>query len=421
MKNILFILSLLSIAFILGCAENDGNVGGAVSDPGFTGEVIDSLFYPAVYDTFYLEHVNTGGAQRLYLGAHGGFQAKFLLKFTNFSSLPDSFQLDSAKIRLRTASFFGDTTAVYPDFDFSVHEVLEVIPNSDWFETNVTFWDSVITDPAVIFDSTISQSPDSDSLTFVIPTDIVEQWIFAELPVDTTIGDTASVTNTGLIFEYSGSPEFAREFFSSEMADTTLKPQLILSITTSDSLWLDSLEIEPVGGDTSLALISYATSDVFLARDTIQLANNRLYLGRAAAYRCLYYFDTLELFPSFGTNIHKAEFTIFVDKNHPLAVGGFVTCKPTRMSDGLWMTDPTQANYTFSPTDYSTSVSDSMVLDITYYMQNYWVAHPDSNFGFMVRFSNENAAMARLPVFTWEDPDPSKRPYVHVIYSRGEQ
>jgi hypothetical protein len=48
-----------------------------------------------------------------------------------------------------------------------------------------------------------------------------------------------------------------------------------------------------------------------------------------------------------------------------------------------------------------------------------WVAEPDTNFGLAVHFTSEVSEMARAPLFTPQDPDSSKRPYLHIIYSEG--
>jgi hypothetical protein len=315
-------------------------------------------------------------------------------------------------------AFIGDTAVVCPEMEFSVHQLIELLPDDDWSETNIT-WDSVLSwDSAPIFDTLLAQEPDSDSISFYVPNDIVLQWIEAEEPADTSGGDTLEIPNTGLIFNYLGTPEFIRQFFPSEMSDSTLKPQLMLFITTSDSLWLDSTGIDSLGQDTSLTLTCYATDDVFIARDTIQLADNRLYLGRGDAYRSLYWLNMEDLLPVFGININKAEYIIFVDSENPLSTGEFVACQRLKLNNLDWMTDPMQADYTSTLVSSSSILGDSLILDLTSYMKD-WVTDPGCNYGFVLKFTSESGSIARLPVYTPEELDPSKRPYLHIIYSTG--
>ena len=404
MKFLQFIFIIISTAAIFyGCAENDGNVGAGINDPGINGEVVDTVLIPAMLDTFYSIQVNSGQSLNLYLGEYGGFKSKFLLKFTNFISLPDSFRIDSAELKLRTGTFFGDSTAAYPDFQSSVHQLSEVIPNNDWYETNVT-WDSVLAwDEDSIFDFTISQSPDTDSVSFAIDTSIVNQWIYAD----------STSPNTGLIFDYSGEAQFVRQFLSSENADTLLKPQLILYFTPFDTT--DEGSWEAGEADT---VISYATNDVFIAIDTVQLANNRLYVGRSVAYRSLIRMDLTEFFPTFGYYINKAEFVMFADTESPLYVGDLSTITVSKLADTLWIGDPAEASFITYYGASSTLTGDSLSLTISSLVRE-WIESPELNYGFAVRFSVEGGAMTRMPLYTPEEPDSALRPYLHIIYSSG--
>lgn len=421
-KIIFIFIAIISAIIFSGCVQPDGDTGVGIADPGFIGEIVDSLYFPELIDTYYSTQISTGGVQTLYLGEWENFQSKFLIKFTTFSTLPDSYSIDSANIRLRTKSFLGDSTETYGDFNYSVHEVLEVLPNNDWFESNVT-WDSVLAwDPSPIFESMISQGPDSDSVAFAVPVELVDSWILAEQPADTSGGDSTEIPNLGLIFDYSGNPQFMREFFSSENSDSTLKPTLVLTITTSDSAWLSSSGIDTnfTGSDTTLDLNVYASNDVYICRDTEILDQSRMFLGRGQADRCMYWFDASELFPVFGYFIHKAEFTIFFDSEHPQAVGEYVSLSVSKLNDDAWMTDSTDVNFSTLYSLSSSIVGDSVVLDITPYLRT-WVAYPDSNFGLLNRFGNETNTMARLPVYSFDNAPADKKPYLRVISSRREE
>jgi len=390
-----------------GCTENDGNVGKNINDPGFSGVVVDTLLYPAVTDTFVKQQINSSQSSTMYIGQNGGFKAKFLVKFTYFTNLPDSFLLDSAFIRLTTADYFGDTTAVYPDFAGSVHQLTEMLPEDDWYESSVT-WDSVVAYDAVsLYDFTISQSVDTDSVYFAIDTGILGQWIKA---------DTTS-PNMGLIFDYSGEAQFLKRFFSSENSDTTLKPLLKIYFTPYDS----------TAGDTAWtageadSLNIYAGNDVYVGIDTVELDAGRLYLGRTQAYRSMFQFDLRPYFPAFGIYINKLEFILFTDTLHTLYLGDMTTVSPFKMTSGAWLTDPGEAEFDFYSGSTNVITGDSIVVDISSYTSlsssNNWLENPDLNYGFMLKFGVESGYIARLPIYPYEAPEVNKRPYLHVIYS----
>lgn len=401
----LFALSVT--AFFIGCTQNDGNIGSGINDPGFTGTVVDTALYPDFLNSYYSVQYNSGQGLYLYLGENNGFQTKFLLKFTSFSALPDSFRIDSAFINIKCSGIIGDSDAVYPDFTASIYRPTDLLPTDDWNESSVT-WDSVLAwDESVsYFDFTVPADADTDSLYFDVDTSVVNQWIYA---------DTLN-PNTGFIFNYTSSPQFIKKFFSSESADTLLRPTLYLYYTPFDSSSGDTAWI----AQTPDTLKTYASQDVYIARDNASLANNRLYIGRSQAYRSLFYYDLSDYFPQFGVYINKMEFVAFIDSDNPLYFGETTTVTNSQISNNAWMSDPTAVEFASYYGTSSAIAADSLVVNITTLART-WTAYPDSNFGFAVRFSSEGQYLARIPIYTPSDPDLTKRPYIHVIYSGMDQ
>lgn len=406
-----FILKTVVLGFVIasvglglfGCTENDGKIGSGINNPGIEGVVVDTAIYPAVIDTFYGVQVNSGQSLNLFLGEYEGFKSKILLKFTSFSSMPDSFIINSAYIALRTGTIFGDSTAIYPDYQAHVHQLTDVVPSNNWFETNVT-WDSVLAwDDESLYDFTISQSPDTDSVSFSIDTSIVYQWINAD----------TSNPNMGLIFDYSGDVRFARQFMSSENADSSLKPQLTLYYvpfdTTEEGIW-EAGEVD--------TFVSYAANDVFIAQDTVQLADNRLYLGRSIAYRSFLHLNLQDIFPVFGVSVNRAQLVVFADTLHPHYVGDLSTVTVKELANTIWMENPSEAEYTTYFGAFATLSGDSLTLTISSLVRD-WIVNPQENNGFALRFSIESGSMTRLPLFPANYSDPAKRPYLKIIYSSG--
>lgn|GEM_PF-1707943 len=407
---ILPVVYIYVIVLYVGCTENDGTVGQNINDPGFSGVVTDTVLYPAVIDTFIKQQINSGSSSTMFLGQNGGFKARFLLKFTYFANLPDSFLLDSAFIRLSTADYFGDTNQVYNNFSGSIHQLTEMLPENDWYESSVT-WDSVLAfDPAFIDTFSVAQSADTDSVYFSLDPAIVEQWINA----DTTD------PNMGLIVDYSGDAQFLKKFFSSENSDSTLKPLLKLYFTPYDSSTGDTAWIAQEADSLNI----YASNDVYAAIDTVELDAARLYLGRSQAYRCLYQFDLTPYFPDFGVFINKLEFVLFTDTLHSLYLGDMTTVSPFRISSDEWLTDPDEAVYDYYSGSSNVITGDSIVVNISSYTSlstsTNWLENPEQNYGFMLKFGVESGYIARLPIYPYETDDISKRPYLHVVYSTME-
>ena len=394
-----------------GCSENDGNIGSGINDPGFSGTVTDTLLYPAMLDTFYSEQYNSGQSLNLYIGEYSGFKTRFLLKFTYFTSLPDSFRIDSAFMNLTSYKVFADTTLTYPDFTASVYEITEMLPENEWYESSVT-WDSLVAWEAMsVHDFAVSSAIDTETVAFQIDTSIINQWIYAD----------STNPNMGFLVDYSGDVQFIKSFFSSENADTSLKPNILLYITPFDSTSGDTAWIEQEPDSANI----YATNDVYVGIDTVDLDYDRLYLGRTQAHRALYLVDFSALFPSFGTYINKMEFVIFLDTTHSLYLGDMTTISPYRMSSDSWLSNTSDAEFDYISASSSAITADSVVLNISSFVNTYtannWLENPDQNYGFMIKFTVESGAIARLPIYTSESANVTKRPYLHVIYSEMEQ
>ena len=397
----------LLIAFF-GCSENDGNVGTGINDPGFSGTVVDTVIYPPTTYNISSLQVNSGQSLHLYIGANSGFETKFLIKFSYFLTLPDSFRVDSAYYKMFSTGIFGDTTLTYPDFQVSVYQPTEVLPSNDWYESNLT-WDSVSAwDNVSLYDFTVSANADTDSIYFALDTALVNHWLYA----DTTD------PNMGMIFDYSGDPQFIKKFMTSEnSADTLYKPQMMVYFTPFDSISADSgwIAQEPD------SVIIYVTNDVYIGRDTSVLSSNMLYLGRTQSYRSLLLCDLTDIFPTFGTFINKMQLVLFADTNNQLLAGDYdSSVRPAKLANTNWIESPNDAEFSSFSGSYYIITGDSITVDISSWGRN-WVEHPDSNYGVAVMYSGETGYLARLPLFPPDYDDLSKRPYLKVLYSEMEE
>ncbi len=412
----------LSLLLLGGCAEHDGKVGKGIMDPSLEGEVFETTLYPSDFQTpasaYYGTQINTGQSLNLYVGEYKGVRARFLMKFNDFLVLPDSFSLNSAEISVTSGEVFADTANLPSNsLDVSVHNIDDILPSADWHESSVT-WDSLIDwEQTAIAQFSLPADLDTHTHSFDIDIATVTGWIYA---------DSLS-PNMGLLFDYSGEPDFMRQFYSSENPpqDSVLKPQMELVFvpfeqdTADTSVWIE--------GESDTVKV-YATNDVYVALDSAALDESYLYIGRTITYRTLFRFspaeltvDSLPLFPQFGAYINLAEFIVFIDSENPLYLGEKISSVATaRMEDTTWFEDPANASYDPQYYGLPTSVSgDSLALNVTYLFSQ-WVEHPEENFGFAVRFANEGNEMARVPIWN-PAPDDTisvKRPYFHVICTR---
>lgn len=422
MKNQLFLIIPLLLLFA-GCAEDEGKIGRRIYDPTIEGEVDEVFIYPSDFDspaaTYYATQVNAGQSLHLYIGEFNGVKAKFLLKFTGFLALPDSFSIQRAEITVTSGDVFADTSNLPSTaLEISVHRIDDISPSGEWHESSVT-WDSL---HHWMEDDTIAQFNlpadfDTHSFNFEIDPSIVSEWFYAD----------SLNPNQGLVFNYSGEPGFIRQFYSSENMpeDSLMKPRLQMVITPFEQDEVDTTIWIPGEDDT---VVVYATNDVFIARDDADLDEAYLYIGRTITYRSLFRYDLTELvtdsgqvFPPFGVYVNRAEFILFVDSDHPQYLGEYISAAATaRLEDTTWVSDPVSAS--FDPAYYgaiSSVIEDSLTLNITA-LFNQWVTHPELNTGFAVRFTNEGNEIARIPIWNPSPDDTlsAKRPYLRVIYTR---
>ncbi len=111
----------LWIAALLGCSENPHQLAMNILDSEIPGIVKDTTLF-AVADTSYygLRKVNTQYSLRLILGHLNNFEARPILRFTSYLTLPDSAIVDSAKIQLSSAGIVSKgtpmpfTATIYP-------------------------------------------------------------------------------------------------------------------------------------------------------------------------------------------------------------------------------------------------------------------------------------------------------------------
>src|SRR5881396_837540 len=128
MNRLLTMLCIVAIA--AGCSDDPGEIGkGLISANDLLN--LDSLTVYAVQDTTFLARVN--GPGNTMVGRYADLEARALMAFTGFNSVPATAHVDSAILTIATNYKFKDSAGTV---GFEVHEM-----NFPWGEGSFR-WDS---------------------------------------------------------------------------------------------------------------------------------------------------------------------------------------------------------------------------------------------------------------------------------------
>lgn len=245
---------------LISCSENPHQLAVNVLNSEIPGVVKDTTLF-AVQDTSYQvkTKVNTQYSYRLLLGGAFGLEARPILRFTSYLTVPDSAIVDSAKIRLSAAGSVSSGTptfidaTIYPILNIWTTNVdsvwgdylqnidrnkplgqLEINPsdtldyifnlNSDGIEM-VKVWADTATDPVdnygVIID--FDQADFIQYLYAINSTRDPQLIISYHLPGDTAVyGDTLNGTYDAYVYEGSIPRIDERNYVSSLIVNNTL-------------------------------------------------------------------------------------------------------------------------------------------------------------------------------------------------------
>lgn len=215
--KILYLIVLLSLIYF-GCTDDSTLVDSDRSILNAYGELRKDTLY-AVEDTFFIGgKVNTGQSNRLILGSFGGYNTRFLIKF---SKLPaDTITVDTLRLIMRRASVIGDTSKTIGGTIYRVSEKWTESVNAD------SAWDlssSIDYSPFTSTSFNIS-GEDTAELIFNLPTSLVDIWR------DTTGGDK----NFGLFFNFDDAESIIK-LYSRESVTQLYLPKLVYIYKKSSS------------------------------------------------------------------------------------------------------------------------------------------------------------------------------------------
>jgi len=253
---------------MVSCSENPHQLILNIYNNEIEGAIKDTILY-AIRDTTYFvkSKLNTTAySSRLLLGNSNGLEARPIIRFLNFTAIPDSAIIDSAKIRLQTDGNISDQN--YSPFTVTVFPIINPWENnldSVWNDYKSNIDQDV---PLSTLDITLQDSTD---LVFTLNSagvSLVAQWL--------TLIDTPD-ENYGIIFDF-----ISADFIQNIHAIGTLQdPELIINYTVpGDSInYLDTLS---------------ASVDAFIYNGDIPRREDRNYTSTLIVYNTILEFNLRE-------------------------------------------------------------------------------------------------------------------------------
>jgi hypothetical protein len=379
-------LPLILAVLVIACSEDPTEENALVAPLPLVGVAVRETTITATSGSSFKRVLPMNGSINL-VGRSGNYTAIGAFAFySNYFPARDTVNVLSARLSLRAASFFGDSTA---PFGFTVHRI-----SRSWTAGGVT-WDTVQTgfyDAATVRGTyTGGVGEDTQRIVVELDTTMVREWLKTE--------DTD--TRYGFVLVPTPGTNVVRGFTAFE-ADSSKD--------------LPTLEIiaQNVAGtvrDTSTYSLGI---DTFVGNNDAVIASNALlYLQAGVLYRSLVNFD-VSFIPR-GSTVHLAELQLQRDPS---------TSKLNRFSGDasiaahVMLAD--SATGTFSTTGSTgavkTGTSDTYVADVYGTVQS-WVR--GSNYGLLLRVYGDQE-FGSFDLFTFHNvgaTNAALRPRLRILYS----
>lgn len=384
-------LALLALLGLIGCAQRESDVGGSAIPLEPSGHEGQSSIV-ATRSVEWDRDLSTGGGQTLQIGATKEFRAVSALRFEPNNVLPDSFELDSARVRLRV-------DRIYPGRGESpdLRMVIKEIPVA-WSEDSLRDGTFAGSDTFRVIDTLLipTATGAEERLYWNVPDSIWDTWLVEDS------------LNHGVLFEAANSGVMVG-FQTTEGAD-------------SFAVWLEIGGTEFVE-DSSFAPSAwsdtiYATDDGYVAHDSSEAVAGRLRISQGSFRRALLYFplDTITADPL--RTVVKAWIHFYADPSISSSLvyeGQNLPYKDATMIDTLWFAEIDSAQQNFIATASSTFGTDNIEIkfDVTNTLVGL-VGNPETNGGFSIQATFESDAVSRQFFHAHDSEVDSLRPRLEV-------
>ena len=399
----LIIFMLITIIFI-SCDSPD-----YVNDLGSVISPVDQVKYQKILHSSIADCTITvpsdrGSSKRLLVGSFENYRTLSVLKFNDFSALPDSVKDNISEIllELTLSNTIGDSTTE----DIEMH----LYKNSlGWQEESLksrTLDEFALSLTDLIDDTTVTwglSDTVAKKITFNIPLEIVQTW------------RDSSDTNGVVLIASGWGISFISSFHSrSSSAANSLLPAL--QVTHMEE------------GDTSNTTTRIiASADGYLLNLLSELPESepdKIFIGGGAAYRSMVLIDS-SMIDSIPVNasITDANLTLTIDRRKSLlpvsnsAVNGigisllFNFVESTGGTDSLFVIDRNDSTSVALPID-----GNEMTLGLTRIMQQ-WVAGNRENLGIALWSNSESSQLFRISFYGQNSSvSDSVKPNIDIYY-----
>ncbi len=387
-KHFVLFLLLISSFILISCSDDPSSVGLNLLEQDYlkvdTINSVEGNFFQT--SSHFKKVISLGNSSRLLVGMKNNLTAYSLMNFAFF--LPDSIKTDfnegnivieSATIELFPNYIFTDSLA---EFDFAVHKVI-----SHW--SSSTFSADSFSTLQYNFDDVCSDKSFGDSVySFKITNELAREWIDFSMNTD-------SLTNYGILISPDTTKTQKIVGFQAYNAFLDVESKLKVIISKPGS-YTDTLT-GIVASDISLVLgeLPQVESEYMLVQSSLAI-NSKLY------------FDLSNIPPN--VVINRATLTLLSDSTKNVFGSSFENSLLAFLIKDE-ETNEVDENLFIRLADFNYKYSG----DITPMVRK-WLRDND-NQGMILRSGSEQVGVELFNLFGSEAADPSKRPYLEIVYT----
>ncbi|MCB9391136.1 MAG: hypothetical protein H6506_00600 [Calditrichaeota bacterium] len=379
------------MAFLAGCAQRETDIGSdliPLQPQGNSGQTTIFATHSAEWD----RDLSTGRGSTLQVGEARDFVTVSALRFQPLDVLPDSFVLDTARIRFRVDRIYP-ARGEAPD----LRMLIKQIPIA-WYEDSLKEGTFADRSSYPVIDTILIPTGAGavDSLYWKVPDSVWASWL-----VDDSL-------NHGILLE-ADNPDVIVGFQTAEGAENfrTFLEIIGQEFSTEEGA-------EPVAWDDTL----YATDDGYVAEDLSEPVPGRLRISQGAYRRALLYFPLDSVTSNPLRTVVRARIHFFADLGVPNSLvysGSNFLYKDASLADTSWFAEPDSASQSFVAVSSSSFGSDNteIVFENTSVVASL-VGNPETNGGFSIQATLESDVVSRQFFHAYDSEVDSLRPRLEI-------
>ncbi|MCB9368431.1 MAG: hypothetical protein H6507_04920 [Calditrichaeota bacterium] len=390
----LLVPALLLLA--LGCAQRDTDAGSdaiPVKPVDYEGQTLIA----ATRSAEWTRNLSNGSSATMQVGEDAAFKAVTALRYLPNEILPDSFHLDTVRIRFRVDQVYPGRGEA-PDLRMLIKRITEYWSEDSLFSESLPNRDSypvidTLLLPTSVLDTATSVPP---AVYWYVPDSIFEIWRGP---------DSA---NFGILLE-ADNPNVIVSLQSAEGAtDYVTQLELIGQEFPEDSGF--------AAYDWSEAL--YAVDDGYLAVDQSDSLAGRLRISQGVHRRALLYFPLDEVTAHPFRSVVRAWIHLYADVDAPNTLtytGQNFLYKDASLVDTTWFASPDSVLQNFIALSSSEFETDNR--EIRFEVTNSlvgMVGQPETNGGFSIQATLENDVLSRQYFYGHDGEVDSLRPRLEI-------